>query len=203
MEEGQHRLVASLVLLADLGVLQIGSGGHEAVDLRGESLDVVRNLKVGLEALDIVGRLVLGGNHGHGDVHLFGVVGIHHGGVALHGGLEELVILARRQGSYLSSPAVAEDGPGLKATPARGELVGLGYDAGDLGQGVGRGGLGLEEVAELLLVFVGLRGIPGDIGGAALEEVGHDDPVFLLVGSGQDVGTLDRLVEEAEDVWIG
>lgn len=55
------------------------------------------------------------------------------------------------------------------------------------------GGLGLEEVAELLLVVVGLRREPGDIGGLALEEVGDEDTVLLLVGVGQDVGSLDGL----------
>jgi hypothetical protein len=199
VEEGQHGLVASLVLLADLGVVQVASSGHEAMDLGGEGLDVVGDLQVGLEGIDIGGHLVLGGKHGHGDVHLLGVIGIDHGRVALHGGLEGLVILAGGQTGDLAAPAVAEDGPGLEAA-AGGEVVGLGHDAGDLGQGIGRGGLGLEEVAELLLVLVGGRGVPGDVGGAALEEVGHDDAVLLLVGGGEDVGALDGLVEEAEDV---
>lgn len=65
----------------------------------------------------------------------------------------------------------------------------------------GRGGLVLEEVAEELLVLVSGGRVPRDIGGLALEEIGHEHAVFLLVRVGQDIGTLDGLVEEAEDVW--
>jgi hypothetical protein len=50
-------------------------------------------------------------------------------------------------------------------------------------------------------VVVGLGREPGDVGGLALEEVGHEDAVFLLVGGGEDVGALEGLGEETEDVW--
>jgi len=198
VEEVKHGLVATLVLLAHLGVLQVRTSSHPAVDLGGEGLDVVRSLEVGLERLDVLGNLILGGQDSHGDVHGLGIVGVNHGGVALHSRLEELVVLAGGQSSNLTTPAVAQDGPVEAA--AGGELVGFGHDIGDLGEGVRGSGLGLEEVAELLLVVVGLRGEPGDVGGLALEEVGHEDTVLLLVGVGQDVGSLDGLGEETEDI---
>lgn len=60
--------------------------------------------------------------------------------------------------------------------------------------------MGGEEVAELLLVLIGGRGIPGDIGGAAFKEIRHEDTVFLVVGGSEDIGALNGLVEETEDV---
>jgi hypothetical protein len=68
-------------------------------------------------------------------------------------------------------------------------------------EGGWRHGLGGEEVAEFLALLLVVRRIPGDICGLALEEVGHDDAVGLVrVGGGEDVGSLEGLVEEAEDV---
>lgn len=198
VEEVENGLVAPLVLLAHFVILQVRTSGHPAVDLGREGLDMVGSLEVSFEGFDILRGLVLGGQQGHGDVDGLGVVGVDHGGVALDGGLEGLVFLAGGEGSDLSTPAMAEDGP-LEAAIG-GQLVGLTHDIGDAGESVGGAGLGLEEVAELLLVVVGLRGEPRDVGGLALEEVGHKDAVFLLVGGGQDVGALDGLIEEAEDV---
>lgn len=198
VEEVENGLVAPLVLLTHFVVLQVRTSGHPAVDLGRESLDVVGGLEIGLEGFDILRGLVLRGQQGHGDVDGLGVVGVDHGGVALDGGLEGLVVLAGGERRDLSTPAVAEDGP-LEAAIG-GQLVGLTHDIGDAGEGVRGSSLGLEEVAELLLVVVGLRREPGDVGGLALEEVRHENAVFLLVGGGQDVGTLDGLVEEAEDV---
>lgn len=55
-------------------------------------------------------------------------------------------------------------------------------------------------MAQLLLVLLSGGGIPRDVGGATLEEVGYDDAVFLVGRRSEDVGTLDGLVKEAEDV---
>jgi len=49
-------------------------------------------------------------------------------------------------------------------------------------------------------VLIGGRGIPGDIGGTAFEEIRHEDAVFLVVGGGENIGALNGLVEETEDV---
>lgn len=201
MEERQHSLVSPFVLLANLGILQVTTGSHKAVNLSRESLDMVGDLQVGLEGFDVLGRLILGSKHGHRDIHLLGIVGVNHSRVALHSRLEELVVLARGQAGDLSTPAVAENGPGLETATTGGELVGFGDNVRDLGEGVWRGGLRLEEVTKLLLVVVGLRRIPRDVRRAALEEIGHKHSVFLFVRSGQDIGTLDGLVEEAEDIY--
>ena len=66
-----------------------------------------------------------------------------------------------------------------------------------------RTGFGLEEVAEFLFVFGGGGWVPGDVGWFTFEEVGDVDAVFpVLVGCGEDVGSLEGLGEEAEDVFI-
>lgn len=120
--------------------------------------------------------------------------------MALHGGLEDLVVLARGQGGDLSTPAVAQDRPGPELAVG-GELVGFGDNIWDLREGAWGRGLGLEEIAEFLLVVIVLGREPGNVGGLAFEKVGHEDPVLLLIGSGENVGSLDGLVEETEDVY--
>lgn len=66
-----------------------------------------------------------------------------------------------------------------------------------------RTGFGLEEIAEFLFVFGGGGWVPRDVGGFAFEEIGDVDAIFLiLVGCGEDVGALEGLGEEAEDVCI-
>ena len=199
VEEFQSSLVSPLVLLANFSILEVRTGCHPTVDLSGESLNVVGNRQVGAEILDILGVLILGSEHGHGDGDRLRIIRGEHSGVALHGGFEDLVVLARGQGGDLSTPAVAQDRPGLELAVG-GKLVGFRYNAWDLRKSAWGSGLGLEEVAELLLVVIVLGREPGDVGGLAFEKVGHEDPVLLLIGSGKDVGTLDGLVEETEDV---
>lgn len=199
LEEAQRGPVSPLILLAHLLILEVGASSHPSVDLGGEGLNIVGLLQVGTECLDILGVLVLGGQHRHGDVDTLGIVRVEHRWVALHRRLEQLVVLTRRQGRDLASPAVTQDRPRLEAA-ASSELVGLGDNGGDLGQICGRSSLGLEEVTQLLLVVVGLRREPGDVGRLALKEVGDEDAVLLLARGGQDVGTLDGLGEETENV---
>lgn len=55
-------------------------------------------------------------------------------------------------------------------------------------------------MAQLLLVLLGGGGVPRDVGGATLEEVGYENAVFLVGRRSKDISTLDGLVEEAEDV---
>lgn len=200
LEEVQCGPVSPLVLLAHLLIFEVGASSHPSVNLGGEGLDIVGLLQVGTERLHILRVLVLGGQHGHRNVDTLGIVGVEHRRVALHRRREQLVILTRRQGRDLASPAVTQDRPGLEAA-ASSKLVGLGDNGGDLGQVCGGSSLGLEEVTQLLLVVVGLRREPGDVGRLALEEVGDENAVLLLARGGQDVGTLDGLGEETENVW--
>lgn len=67
VKEFQNSLVSPLVLFADFSVLEVRTGCHPAVDLSGESLNVVLLLQVGAEVLDILRVLILGREHGHGD----------------------------------------------------------------------------------------------------------------------------------------
>jgi len=198
-KELKQGLVATLVFALHLGVLQVRAGSHPAVNLGREGLNVVRDDKIGLESIDIALGFVLGGEHGERHLNCFGVVGVDHSGVALSGALEDLVIARNGQRRDLTTPAESKNRPVECAIG--GELVGLRHDLGKSGEVEGRGGLGLEEVAEELLVLISGWRVPRDISGLALKEVGHEHAVLLLVRGGQDIGTLESLVEEAEDIW--
>lgn len=202
VEKVENGLVAALVLLADLLVLEVGPRSHPAVDLGREGLNMVGNLQVVPVPLHVVRVLVLGRQHRDRCRHVLRVVGVQHGRVTLHTGLErDAEVLGQGQVGDFGAPAVAQDPPFLEAVPTGGQLVRVRHDARDLGQREGRRRLGLEEVAQLLLVLVRLGRVPRDIGGAALEEVGDEHAVLpLSVGGCQDVGTLDGLWPETEDV---
>lgn len=54
---------------------------------------------------------------------------------------------------------------------------------------------------ELLALFFGVRGIPGDVCWVSNEPVGHEDLVLgVFVGGCEDVGALNGLREVPEDV---
>lgn len=58
-----------------------------------------------------------------------------------------------------------------------------------------------KEIAQLLLLLFIVRGKDGLRQGFAVEEVGHEDLMLLvLIGIGEDVGALKGLGLEAEDV---
>lgn len=198
-KELEQGLIATLVFTLHLGVLQVRAGRHPAVNLGREGLNVVGDNEIGLESIDIALGLVLRSEHGEGHLNGLGVVGVDHSGVALSGALEDLVIARNGQRRDLTTPAEPKNRPVECAIG--GELVGLRHDLRKPGEVEGWGGLVLEEVAEELLVLVSGRRVPRNIGRLALEEIGHEHTVLLLVRGGQDVGTLDGLVEEAEDVW--
>lgn len=74
-------------------------------------------------------------------------------------------------------------------------------DLGDALQRLRRGGGPGKELAQLLALLGRVRRVPRDVGGSAVEEVRHEDAVRpLVVAGGEDVGALQRLREEAEDV---
>lgn len=50
-------------------------------------------------------------------------------------------------------------------------------------------------------MLLGLGRVPGNVGGFAVEKIRHEDSVLVvLVGVGEQVGALECLCEEAEDV---
>ena len=58
-----------------------------------------------------------------------------------------------------------------------------------------------EPLAQLCTLVVVVGRVPGDIGGFFAEEARHEDEVAVVfVGVGEDVGALQDLVAEAEDV---
>lgn len=64
-----------------------------------------------------------------------------------------------------------------------------------------RGAVLAEEGANLLLLLFGLGREQADVQWRAVEGVGHEDGVLVVVvGRGQDVAALHGLVKEAEDV---
>ena len=197
VEERQHRRIPALILSLDLRISQIGPRRHPPMHLRIKRLDMLRGRQRTLIRLDVVGQLVLAGQHAHGDLAALGVVRGHHGRVDLRAGLD-LGVALRDEGDDLGAPAVAHGAPGFDVRVC---LFGFGEHGLDAVEGVGGRGLGLEELAELGALLVCLGRVPGDVGGFAVEEVGHEDLVFVrLVRVGEDVGALDRLREEAEDV---
>lgn len=107
--------------------------------------------------------------------------------------------LLRQQVDNLRTPAEAHDTPFL-------HILGVsGFEGGKEGLdsffgGAGRGGAG-EEVTENLLLFVRVWWVDGDGESLAVEEVGHVDAVLVgFVRVGEDVGALEGLGGEAEDV---
>jgi hypothetical protein len=129
------------------------------------------------------------------------ILRIQHGRVTLHRSLERRILLASRENRNLPAPAVSENRPRLElACAARRKIIRLTNYTGDLGERRGRRGLCIEEISQLLFMLVGLRREPGDVCGLALEEIGDEDAVFLGGGGGEDVGALQGLGEEAEDV---
>lgn len=96
VEELKHRLVATLVFLTHLRVLQVRASSHPAMNLGREGLDVVRDLQVRLERGDILGGLVLGGQHRERHIDILCIIGVNHRRVSLSGRLEELVIGTHR-----------------------------------------------------------------------------------------------------------
>lgn len=202
-QEIKRSAITALILLLHVLILKITPGRHPAVDLGRESLDIVIRLQPRVELGHIVGVLVLTRQQGHGDIDVLGVIRVQHGRVALHGRLECFVLGAGGENADLAAPAVAENAPGGEAAAGGGrgcEGVGFGDDAGNLGEGVRGRGFSLEEGAELLLVIVGLRGEPRDVGRLAFEEVGYEHTVLLRGGCGEDVGALQGLGEEAKNV---
>jgi hypothetical protein len=100
-------------------------------------------------------------------------------------------------GTYLPTPAIPNNRP-LLNPPTLPQLL---HNFRDPRYRLGRRSLVIKELTKLLLVFVRLRRVPRDVGRLALEEIRHEDLVRVVgVGVGEDVGALQRLVEEAEDI---
>ena len=51
-----------------------------------------------------------------------------------------------------------------------------------------------------MLVLIGSWWVPRDIGGFAVEEIGHEDAILVLIRGGENIGSLEGLLKEAKDV---
>lgn len=102
------------------------------------------------------------------------------------------------KGTHLSTPAHAQTAP--LADPAC-LCLDLLEEFRHLLRRRGGGGRPGEEVPEGFLLLVGVGRVDRVREGFAEEEVGDEDAVLVgAVGVGEDVGTLDGLGGEAEDV---
>lgn len=159
--------------------------------------------------------LILARQHGNGDADASGIVGINHGRVACSSSLEDGVLL-RGQVYNLATPAEANDTEGCNVLVLALDLL---DDLGNAADGLGWCTGGLEELAETLALLLlswlsvilswirthkkthGVRRVVVDVNRLALEEVGHEDLVLVLLVTGcKDIGTLESLVLEAENV---
>ena len=167
VEEVEQELITLLVVGLDSRVLEVAASGHEAVDLVREPLNNVLGLDRLLPLLNIFLGLVLGGQHSERNLDARRVIGVNHGRVARSGGLESGALL-RAQVDNLAAPAVSDNTPLFDAGALALDLL---QDLGEALKGLGRRSLGREELAELLALVIGVRGVPGDVSGLAVEEV--------------------------------
>ena len=93
VEEVEKCLVGLLVVCFDRLILQVTTSSHEAVNLVGVPFDDVLGLHSLVPLLDIILRLVLGGQHGERNGDARSVICVDHGRVARGGGLEESIFL--------------------------------------------------------------------------------------------------------------
>lgn len=105
--------------------------------------------------------------------------------------------------SYLPTPAVPEDTPVLDIRILLPELL---HHFGDSSDSLRWSSSRVEEFAELLSLVFRVGRVPGDVCRLAIEEVWHEDLEFsrlfgwCMVFAREDVGALERLWEEAENV---
>lgn len=134
-EKSQNHTVSALVLLLNLRVLEIGTGGHPTMNLTWVSLSMLGDLEVLDVSLDRDRIFILGCQQRHGHRNVASVVGVEPGWVSLDSGLEGNAVLANSQVSDLSAPAITQDAPFREAIATRCQLVGICYDTRDEGQG--------------------------------------------------------------------
>lgn len=197
MEPVQHGQVRLLVRRHHILILKIATCRHESMQLIREPHNGVLGLDMLLPRFDVFLLFALRRKHEKRDRDAGRVIGVHHGRVTRRGGLETRSLCADQIGD-LAAPAVADDAPCFDRGMFYLELV---DDLGDASDGLGWSGLGAEEGTEFFTLFLCVGRIPGDVGGGAFEEIGHEDLVLVVfVAMGEDVGALDGLRPEAEDV---
>lgn len=123
---------------------------HEAVLLVWEPLNNVLDLDTLLPLFNSLLVLALGWQHGVWDGHTWGIARVHHGWVTRCGSLEWSSRL-RGEIDNLASPAEADNAPVLDVTVL---ALNLFEDFGDALDGLRWCSSGLEEVAELLALFL-------------------------------------------------
>lgn len=140
--------------------------------------------------------LILAGEHGVGDDDAFGIIAGDHGRVCCSSHLKQ-GSLETAQIDNFPTPTEANDAPALDA-PCLLQLI---DDFGDALEGLWGCSGRLEELAKLGAFLVIVGRVPRDIGRLAIEEIGNEDLVrMVLIRVGEDVGALERLRKEPKDV---
>lgn len=181
-----------------------------------EPLDLILDLQVLLVLVHIILAFIFGRKHHDRDGHFWRIVGIDHSRVTCCCCLEDSVLLGdevddlarvsvqlakKISGTYLSTPAISEDTPVLNVRILVLEL--LHHLAKPFNGFRWRGGR-LEKLTELLALLIGVRRVPRNVCWLAFEEIWHKDLMFegavAVFITGKDVGTLECLWEETENV---
>lgn len=186
------------------------------MDLVVVPLDKVLGLDTLFPLLNSLLVLIFAGQHGNRNANASSVIRVNHSRVACSSSLEKRILL-RRQVYNLAAPAETDDAKGCDVLVLALDLVdNLGNTADGLGWCAG----GLEELTETLALLLlswlsivqssmrnvtsntySVRRVVADVDGLALEKVGHEDLVLILLVAGcEDIGTLDGLILEAKDV---
>lgn len=215
----EQHLITTLILLLDLFILEVASSGHPSVDLVAKGLNVVLHTQRLPKLLDRIRVFVAGCEHAEGNLDALGVGRVDHcgvnfgdggeGGAGLSGQGDDLSHKISHprsktkdrnttEASHLPAPAHAQTAPLLD--PRR-LLLNLPQQPGHLLRRIRRARGAREEISNLLLLLVRVGREVAVREGFAEEEVGHEDLVLVAgVGVGEDVGALDGLGGEAEDV---
>ena len=200
-EESQQGLIASLVLLADLGIFEIRPRSHPSVDHVGVGLDKLWYRQIVRICLDSCRIFIFARQQSHGNANFLRLLRIHKRGMHLCRSFECLLtVLTACQTCDLCSPAISQNAPLKRA--GRRELVRFLYDGRDSRNSFRRGSFGRKEVAQILLLFICFWWNDGNVTRLAFEEVRNEDAVLVVsVGSGQDIGPLEGLWEKSEDIY--
>lgn len=150
------------------------------MNLISKNLDVLLTLQISLELLDVLSRLILGGQQAQWDLDVGGVGGVDHCRVAFGAGFEGGVGFGRCERYDFAAPAELvyismanrkrgkEEGRGVGRaytddTPGLDRIV-LGLDflqcAWELGCSLGGSSSGLKEVAKSLSLLFVVGGVP-------------------------------------------
>lgn len=156
VEKVEKSPICLLISSLDVRVFQVSTGSHKAVLLLWVPLNNVLDLHSFGPLLNVLLALALRWEHGVWNCDAWSVAGIHHGRMARSRGLERGALLGGKVDN-LATPAEANDTPFLDAGVLALNLL---EDVRDAADSLWRCRSGLEELAELLPLLLGVRWVP-------------------------------------------